>query len=57
MAISYYAVRLGPVDCFMLDSNPQAEVDEKAAALIADQRQFGTVQLKFFGHFFKRSHQ
>lgn len=45
MAISYYAVRLGPVDCFILDSNPQAEVDEKAAALIADQRQWLASQL------------
>jgi hypothetical protein len=38
--ISYYAVRLGPVDCFMLDSNPPAEFNEAAAAVLEAQRQW-----------------
>ena len=38
--ISYYAVRLGPVDCFMLDSNPPAEFNEAAATVLDVQRQW-----------------
>lgn len=38
--ISHYVVRLGPIDCFMLDSNPDPEFKEAEARRLDRQRQW-----------------
>ena len=43
--LCHYAVRLGPVDCFFLDSNPPAEVSEAAAGLLIEQRRWLAAQV------------